>query len=92
MPIWPGTPADVNVKHQYGVDGSAIPFKTHDRTENWWNQVPSEVAQRAAKLEFLHFYDPKNRLLADLKIASKTIQDIIQVFQTAEQIDAEISG
>lgn len=90
MPIWPNTPADA--KHQYGVDGSAIPFTTHDRTDNWWNQVPSDVAQRAAKLEFLHFYDPKNRLLADVQIASKTIQEIQQVIQTVTQIMAVISG
>jgi hypothetical protein len=90
MPIWPNTVPDA--KHQYGVDGSAIPFKTHDRTDNWWNQVPSDVAQRAAKLEFLHFYDPKNRLLVDLEIAKKTIEDIRQFIQTVYAFAAVISG
>lgn len=91
MPIWPATPEDGNVKHQYGVDGFAVPFTTHDRKDTWHNQMPADIAQQAAKLEFMHWYDPKNRLLPDVKIALQDIQTIIQVMQTVAAIAAVIS-
>ena len=50
--IWPPTPEQA--KHQYGVDGSAIPFSTHDRRVTWQNQVPADIMAQAGKIGLAH--------------------------------------
>ncbi|MDN5856057.1 MAG: hypothetical protein L0K86_25095 [Actinomycetia bacterium] len=77
--LWP---LDVgSEKHQYGVDGTHVPFKDSDRTENWQNKVPQSVVASGtiARLGLVHFLDPKNRLLDDLKIVGEVIDVVVKI-------------
>jgi hypothetical protein len=81
--IWP---EDAQVtKRQYGVDGPGIRLLLawggagpHDRTDSWVVQVPSDVLPHARKVSCIHFLDPKNMLLTDLKIAGDDLAKVAQ--------------
>ncbi|MDL5156584.1 hypothetical protein [Actinomycetospora termitidis] len=79
--LWPENVRDV--KQQYGVDGTAIPFKPSDRTESWSVNVPTEIMQsgQVHRLALLHFLDGKNRLLEDIKILGEIVGAIIEVIR-----------
>jgi hypothetical protein len=75
--IWPADP-DAS-KHRYGVDGVWI--GTHDRTDYWANQVDAAIIPQAKSLACVQYYDPKNRLLADIHALGQTIQDLLPLIQ-----------
>jgi hypothetical protein len=79
--IWPSDPD--SQKHTYGVDGTDVPFKTHDETEPWANTVDSATLANAKAIQLLDYYDPHNQLLNDLGILGQTATEVIGVIQAA---------
>jgi hypothetical protein len=51
-PLW------VSPTKVYGVDGGM--FGTHDRTENWSAQVPTDVLHQIRKVAIIQQWNPKN--------------------------------
>jgi hypothetical protein len=88
--IWP--PNLDAAKHQYGVDGYAVPFARSDRTDTWLHQIDAGIVAQAAKIRFLHWHDEKNRLLADVPILIQTVQQILQVLQQLKDLGVIVSG
>lgn len=80
--IWPENPQIA--KHQYGVDGSSIPFSTSDRTVFWTNQVPAATIAQAKSLALIQFLDPKNMLLTDLNILGKVVSEVSAIITAIE--------
>ena len=84
-------PTNLNdAKHQYGVNGRFFPLS--DRTERWSNQVDPSVLAQGSRLCFLHWLDPKNRLVTDLLIAAKAIKAVIEMARQLGLEDVTISG
>jgi hypothetical protein len=89
LAIWPQSTEQA--KHRYGVDGSAIPFTTHDRRVTWQNQVPADIVARAASMKLVSWHDPVNRLMPDIKIAGEIIPQVIAAIQTVASVVAAVA-